>query len=211
MSHFQESMMFLVILVLSLSVHEAAHAFTADAFGDPTPRSQGRCTLNPIAHIDPIGFVMMCVVVFSGFGLGWGKPVQANPANMTNPRWGYWMTVLAGPLSNFAQAIIYAICYHLTLLTVGNPGFILQFFGFAVFVNCSLALFNLLPIGPLDGMQLVAGILPPKVGEVWKKFNYSYGFMLLLMLILIRVDGSSIVGKLVWEPTVRVASNLLKK
>jgi Zn-dependent protease len=103
---FSVSLVALVVIILSLSLHEFGHAKFADMAGDPTPRSMGRVTLNPIAHLDPLGFLMICIMVFSGVGLGWGKPVMVRPDKMRNPRWDHFASVLAGPLMNFVLCFI---------------------------------------------------------------------------------------------------------
>ncbi len=99
----------LVIIFGSIALHEFGHAKSADAAGDPTPRAQGRVTLNPFAHLDPIGAIMVVVTTMSGFGIGWGKPVMVNPRLMRNPRWDQFMSVLWGPLTNLLLAIFFAI------------------------------------------------------------------------------------------------------
>ena len=102
----------LVVLFGSIALHEFGHAKSADAAGDPTPRLFGRVTLNPIAHFDPIGAMMIIVTSISGFGIGWGKPVITNPSKMQNPRWDGFMSVLWGPLTNVIIAVVFALIFR---------------------------------------------------------------------------------------------------
>jgi len=149
--------MFILALVISISVHEFSHAWSAYELGDPTARNLGRLTLNPIKHLDPLGALMLVFMSISGWGIGWGKPVPVNPYNLrTNPRVGMGLTSAAGPFSNLVLAALFAIPLRLGL---NLPWVVLQILWVMVIVNVSLALFNLIPLPPLDGFSVVQGIL----------------------------------------------------
>lgn len=149
--------MFILALVISLTIHEFSHALSAYELGDTTARNQGRMTLNPIAHLDPIGALMIVFMSISGVGIGWAKPVPVNPYNLrTNPRVGMGLTSAAGPFSNLVLAALFAIPLRLGLQM---PSLVQNFFLVMVIVNVSLALFNLIPLPPLDGFSVAQGIL----------------------------------------------------
>ncbi len=150
-------LMFILALVISISVHEFSHAWSASELGDPTARNLGRLTLNPVKHFDPLGALMIVFMSISGWGIGWGKPVPVNPYNLrTNPRVGMGLTSAAGPFSNLVLAALFAL--PLRLGWVG-PGLLGVFLSVMVTVNVGLALFNLIPLPPLDGFSVVQGIL----------------------------------------------------
>ncbi len=148
---------FLLALVLSISIHEFAHALVAELQGDRTARYMGRLTLNPAAHFDPLGAIMILVSAFSGFGFGWGKPVPVNPRNLrAGPRVGMGIVAAAGPLSNVLLAMLFAIPFRLNLHL---PGLLGSLFHTVIWVNIGLAIFNLIPLFPLDGYSVLRGIL----------------------------------------------------
>ena len=142
--------------LIALSVHEAAHAAAADYLGDPTAKFEGRVSLNPLRHLDPVGTIFL---FFAGFG--WGKPVPVNSHNFANPRTGEILTSLAGPLANFTVALALAIPHN--VLEVGSTAFL--FVQIVMFVNIVIMVFNLLPIPPLDGGGVVVNFLPPDLGK----------------------------------------------
>lgn len=142
----------LPIILVAITVHEFSHAKVADMLGDPTPRQAGRLTLNPISHIDPIGFIMLILVRF-----GWAKPVPINPYNFKDPRKGSLYVSLAGPLSNFFFAWVLGIVFK------SLPGFspiVGSIFFYAIWINLALGVFNLIPIPPLDGSKVLEALLP---------------------------------------------------
>ena len=160
---------FILALVISLSVHEFSHAWSAYELGDPTARNNGRLTLNPIAHLDPLGTLMIVFMSISGIGIGWAKPVPVNPRNLQiNPRVGMGLTSAAGPFSNLVLAAVFAIPLRLGL---GLPSLVFEFIWAMVLVNLSLALFNLIPLPPLDGFSVVQGIL----GTFRTRWAYEWG------------------------------------
>jgi Zn-dependent protease len=167
-----ERVMLLIPLVLSLTVHEFAHAWSASKLGDDTAAMQGRLTLNPIVHIDPIGTLLLPLL---GIPFGWAKPVPVNPARFrrdVNMTTGMMITAIAGPLSNLLLAIASAVSYGLTLRWApntleANPG-LHHFLLFAVGINVALAVFNMLPVPPLDGSRVVEGLLPYRMRGMWE-------------------------------------------
>jgi Zn-dependent protease len=148
---------YLLALVISISFHEFAHAWSAYELGDATARNQGRLTLNPVAHFDPLGALMILFMSISGWGIGWGKPVPVSPHNMrVEPRLGMGLTSASGPFSNLALAALAAIPLRLGWPL---PSLVSTFFLVMVIVNVSLALFNLIPLPPLDGFGVLQGLL----------------------------------------------------
>jgi len=184
------------VILLGLSIHEFAHAKLADVAGDPTPRIYGRVTLNPLSHLDPTGTIMIFLSSLTGFGIGWGRPVPMNPGKMKNPRWDHFAAVAAGPLSNLVQATIYAVLLRVLLqtgsvspaaaeLALGFGGFLPFLLVVGVFINVALCLFNLIPLGPLDGHWLVGAFLPEPSRIKWYLWNRQAGGFVLLMVIII--------------------------
>ena len=184
-----QSLIIFAVLLFSLTVHEMAHALTADWFGDPTARRLGRISLNPAVHIDPVGTIMLPLLglVAGGFVFGWAKPVPVNPANLKNHRQDFLVIAAAGPASNILMAV--AASQLLGLVpgglgaSEGIPG-ALATFGFAmVQLNLLLAVFNMLPIPPLDGGNVLAGILPESVAASYDRLVRPYGFVILIVLM----------------------------
>ncbi len=193
-----------VVLVIAFTVHELAHAVTADRFGDDTPRLHGRLTLNPLAHLDPMGSLLLLVA-----GFGWARPVPINPAALKrrSPAAVMWVS-LAGPLSNLGLALLAAIPFRLGLMTPAMPRGIIptlsQVFTQFIFINLVLLLFNLLPIAPLDGDKILAYFLPAE----WEwRFDSlrPYGSIILLGLIFLApLAGLDVLGWVVFRPAVRL-------
>ena len=178
-----------IVLVISVIVHEVAHGWAANALGDPTAKLQGRLSLNPIRHIDPIGSVLIPAVLVltnSSFLFGWAKPVPYNPYNLKNQRWGEAMVGVAGVAVNLFLALLFALITRFAF----SAG--MEEFGtltaLIVLVNLSLGIFNLLPIPPLDGFTVLRGILPfkasMKLREIEDKIQAGGIFSLVLILFL---------------------------
>lgn len=187
-------------LLVSIAIHEFAHAWTADRLGDPTPRLQGRVTLNPLAHLDPIGTVMLLVTRF-----GWGKPVEFDPYNLKDPIRDTALIALAGPAANVVIAILLAVILRFNLipidwLVVGTVQ--------VIFINIVLAIFNLVPVYPLDGSKILLAILPRETAYEYDAFMHRYGMFVLLALILPWAGGLSPVSALI-APIINFVVNLL--
>ncbi|MCC7435573.1 MAG: site-2 protease family protein [Methanoregulaceae archaeon] len=209
----------IVVILLSIALHEYAHAKTADAAGDPTPRMMGRVTLNPLAHLDSLGTLFIFITVLVGFGIGWGKPVMVMPNKMRNPRWDHFFSVLAGPMTNLMLAGIFAIIFRILSMTttmaldLGNLSYsdpipLALFLG--VVINVGLFFFNLIPIGPLDGHWLVGAFLPDPQRLAWYKFNRGPGTVILFILIILNSNPElSILGRVLWPTVGRVAGFFL--
>jgi len=198
------------VLLTAFAVHEFAHAWTADRFGDPTPRDNGRLTLNPMAHLDPMGSLMLIVV-----GFGWAKPVPVNPYALSRRSSAAMMWVaLAGPASNFLMALLASIPFQLGLVSVYgiDPSTILpsldRLLWEFVSINLLLMVFNLIPLAPLDGEKILYYLLPSPGQRVMDNIR-PYGPMLLLVLVF---SGFflpfNIVGSII-SPIVVTLTNLL--
>jgi Zn-dependent protease len=170
-----------VPLLISVTFHEAAHGFVAYMFGDDTPKKQGRLTLNPLAHIDPLGTLMLFIV-----GIGWAKPVVINPYNI-HGRTKQMFVALAGPLSNIVLALLFSGCIYLliqqkTLLESPIIILIVVLLNLIVKINIILAVFNLLPIPPLDGSKIISWVLPDSLAQKYNMLE-PYGMFVLLLLL----------------------------
>lgn len=187
----------LALLVISISVHEFGHALVADKLGDPTPRALGRLTLNPFAHLDPLGIFF---IIFWGFG--WGKPVVYDPYNLKNPQRDGAMIALAGPLFSFLFAVIAAILIRIFAVNVVQ--FVLEYL---LSINIMLAIFNLVPIYPLDGFRIVSGLLPDQQREEWEGLK-KFGIIVLLILLLPVAGGRSPLLSII-QPVINFLIHLL--
>ena len=165
----------LIIIIVVLPMHELAHAYVAYKLGDNTAKYNGRLTLNPFAHVDPFGALALFLV-----GFGWAKPVPINPVYFKNPKSGMALTALAGPLSNFIAALIGGFIWHLGLEF--GWGYVCVFATFYIQINVVLALFNLIPIPPLDGSKILMRFLPDRT--VFKMMRYENICYIVLVALL---------------------------
>ncbi|MEK7592041.1 MAG: site-2 protease family protein [Patescibacteria group bacterium] len=174
-------------LVIAITIHEFAHAYAAEHLGDPTPRLMGRLTLNPLKHLDPLGTLLL---IFARFG--WGKPVVYDPFNLRNPKQDSAIISLAGPVSNILLALLSSIILRIisgfspespsSMLTLTFSVVIISFFQTLIYYNVMLAVFNLVPVHPLDGFTVVKGLLPEDQSREWAQLE-RYGMFFLLVLI----------------------------
>jgi len=177
----------LLALIVAISIHEFSHAAIADYLGDPTARLAGRKTLNPLAHLDPIGTLMLLF-----FKFGWGKPVPVDPFNLQNPRRDQALVSLAGPASNLILAFLLSLVLRFLISSTIASVWLVVFLPI-IFLNVVLAIFNLIPIGPLDGFKIVLGVLPEKLAREWAGTE-PYGLIILLMLVFLPLGGFSLGG-----------------
>jgi len=192
------SIFFLIIaFVVAITVHEAAHAWMADRLGDPTARIQGRLSLNPIKHLDLYGSIIVPLILLfirSPFLFGWAKPVQFDPYNLEHPRRDAALISLAGPVSNLILAIFIAIIMRFLYSPFSPVSFVYSLAFPFIMINVALAIFNLIPIHPLDGGKILIGLLPNKEGLEVDRFLNHYGLIILLFLIFPILGGVSIVS-----------------
>jgi Zn-dependent protease len=176
---------FFVVLLFSVIMHEYMHGWVAYRLGDPTARNAGRLTLNPIPHIDPFMTIILPLLLFfsTGYILGGAKPVPVNPLNFRRPRKGMMLVGAAGPATNLALGVGFALFYHLLKLTgLMQPAMEAGLMG-AVFINTILAFFNLIPVPPLDGSRIVAGLLPRDAAIVYDRVG-RFGLFIVIGLIM---------------------------
>ncbi len=202
---------FIPVFLLALTLHEFGHAWTALQFGDPTAKLQGRVTLDPLKHLDLMGTLCMFILQF-----GWAKPVPVNPSNFKpeqRRQAEFWVS-LAGIIANLLQAVVYATVWRVLLLVdpnliYGSP-FLQRFLLLGVLINLALAIFNLLPIYPLDGAHVIKNLLPLRQAIPFVEFSQRYGAIILLALILMGTfSGVSPLGILVGVPRNWLAGMLL--
>lgn len=173
---------FIGAIVLAIGLHEAAHAYSAYWLGDNTPKFQGRLTLNPIKHLDPIGTVLILLV-----GFGWGKPVEFNPYNLKNAKRDIALVAFAGPATNIILVVICSVIVHLGVLPfLLGPQVYAQILPIIIVfaqLNITLAVFNLIPVEPLDGFKVLAGLLPNHLANQWYQTR-QYGIYVLIVLLI---------------------------
>ncbi len=168
-----------IALLVGLTFHEFSHALLADQLGDQRPRAMGRLTLNPIPHIDPIGGILLLVA-----GFGWAKPVMVNPAALRGGRRGLAIVAAAGPIANVIVAIGFAVVYRVLDLAGVDGGFFMRLIELIVRLNILLALFNLIPIPPLDGSNVLLAFLSPRQAVAYQRYA-AFGVIVLLLLVIL--------------------------
>ena len=177
----------ILAFAIAITVHESSHGWMADRLGDTTARTMGRITLNPLAHIDPIGTVLLPLLLIltrSSFIFGWAKPVPVNPYNLRNPRKDMLWIGLAGPLANVSIAILFSFILRIGLIVPNSLGqvFVIQ----VILINLVLAVFILIPVPPLDGYQVLSGLLSREAAISYSRIE-PYGMWILLALLFLRV------------------------
>lgn len=209
-SHFSASIRDIALLVpgflLAITIHEYAHGYMAYRLGDPTAKLAGRLTFNPISHLDPFGTLAIVLA-----GIGWAKPVPVDPRYLKSPRRDMLWISLGGPAANMIGAVALALLFHLMIFSFGGAVIRMSpiLFPFALIliraveINIMLAIFNLVPIPPLDGAGILAGLLPRYLAYQFEKLQ-PYGFILLLILLL-----SGALGYLIWPPILLIKGLLL--
>ena len=186
MPDLSQLLIILPVLLFSLTIHEMAHAVTADWYGDPTARRLGRISLNPLVHLDPVGSVALPLMAFyfGGFIFGWAKPVPVNTANLQNHRRDFLVIAAAGPASNIVMAIgLLGLVPGGLGAAEGTPAVLATLLLFMVQFNLILAVFNMLPIPPLDGGNVLAGLLPETLAASYDRLIRPFGFLILIVLM----------------------------
>lgn len=199
----------LLVFVIAITIHEFMHAFTAYRLGDPTAARLGRVTLNPVAHFDPLGFLMTLLLVLGLSPFAWGRPVPVNPNNFRNPKRGMLLVAAAGPISNIVQATIFALVLRFAGNAVDSwPPFAATLVEQGARLNILLACFNLIPIPPLDGHKILTGLLPDFWYPILAPME-QYGFVILLALLFIpnflRID---LISPMIYPLLITVANAL---
>lgn len=198
---------FILAFLITIAVHEAAHAYTADRLGDPTPKLMGRLTLNPLAHIDIYGTVIIPILlmIMGAPVIGWAKPVPIDPYNLANPKKDSALIAFAGPLANIILATILAIILR---LTGGGISIASTAIYALITFNVTIAVFNLIPIHPLDGGKVLVGLLPKENAHEIDSFLSRFGYMILIFLIFPIFGGRSLVSAVI-SPIINIILNLL--
>ena len=205
----------LVVVVLSIALHEFGHAISADRLGDDTPRRQGRVTLWPDKHFDAFGFILIVITSLTGFGIGYGKPVMVNTRGLKHPHRDMMIIAAFGPLMNLLLAVVFGLILRFAFMTghtawmydADTNGYsILGLFANAfLFRNLALMFFNLIPIYPLDGSKILSGLLPARQANAYDAFMSQYGFMILMVLVFM---GTGILGR-VLSPAITTTARLI--
>jgi Zn-dependent protease len=193
---FRQLFLSLPPILFALTIHEFAHAWAADRLGDPTPRYMGRLTMNPGAHLDPLGTLMILIANF-----GWGKPVPVDVRQLRHPKRDMLWIALAGPASNVICAALFGIAfrylYASDLLPWREAIFLLYY---AVQINCVLALFNLLPLPPLDGSRVLTGLLPLRQEMAYRRLERPLSIALIVLIVVGSIFHVSLIGRILVPP-----------
>lgn len=186
----QTILVFALPVLFSITIHEAAHGYVARHYGDNTAEMMGRVTLNPIKHVDPVGTILMPLILYfathGAFLFGYAKPVPVNFGRLRHPKRDSVWVALAGPVSNFIQALLWAIVFTVLVGVGVNERFFLEMAKAGVLVNLVMCAFNLFPIPPLDGGRVLAGLLPPRQSYAFSRIE-PWGFFIVMALVLFGV------------------------
>jgi Zn-dependent protease len=195
----------IIALTIGMTVHEFAHNYVAHIMGDPTPKQLGRLTLNPLVHINWVGWLMFVII---GFGVLGSAPISPYRMPRENRRWRWFAAVAAGPVSNLLVAVVFGLIFR--LMNIGPAGglvFTLLFY--MVVFNCILFLFNLLPLSPIDGWQMVYAVLPPHLAVVWERYQSTTQLIFFGLILLSFTRIIDPLGWLVFQPAIQLATALL--
>jgi Zn-dependent protease len=189
-----------VFLLVAFPIHEFAHAYAAFRLGDHTAKLFGRLTLDPRAHFDPMGGLMLAVsILMLGFGFGWAKPTPVNPMNLQGGRWGEAIVAAAGPISNLILAIAAAIPLRYIYASGMSVGLIENVLALFILINLLLMVFNLIPIPPLDGSKVLYAFLDPRTAFRVRPVLEQYGFLMLIVAIFLPIFGGQTLIGLVFD------------
>jgi len=180
-------------ILIAISVHECAHAFVADRLGDPTAKYAGRVTLNPLAHLDLFGTILLLIV-----GFGWGKPVPVNPYNLKNVKRDGALISLAGPGANFITAAVFSLALRFFLGPLAPQNMLIQLFAVIIFLNLALMIFNLIPIPPLDGSKILFAFLPSRYEHIRISLERTGPMLLFFLIIMDGVLGTGIFSRILF-------------
>lgn len=186
---FTTSLLYFLVLIISIVVHEVAHGVAAEGQGDPTARMLGRITMNPLKHADLVGSVILPLILLvsgANFFIGWAKPVPYNPANFKNERKGTRIVSMAGIIANFSIAIIVGLAIRLMATLELGTLQTFEIMSIVVLVNIVLGIFNLIPIPPLDGFRFLESVLPERFGSFFKQYE-QYGIVILVVFLFVGV------------------------
>ena len=182
---------YILFFIPALTIHECAHAFMANKLGDPTAKNMGRLTLNPLAHLDLFGTLAILLI-----GFGWAKPVQINPYNFGNIRRDSALVALAGPASNMLIAAIVILILRILPYNLSQESLLGSIGIIFAEINIILAVFNLIPLGPLDGFKIVSGLLPTELAQKWEESN-QLSYIALIILLFLPIQGQTLVSMLI--------------
>jgi Zn-dependent protease len=204
----------IIAVLIGMTVHEFAHNYVAYLMGDDVPLREGRLTLNPMVHINPLGFIMFVLI---GFGILGTAPISAQRMGYkrlgvrVGARWGYLLAVAAGPFSNLALAAVFALVFHLFSGIILNSDILSTLVYQLIFWNVLLFVFNLLPFFPIDGWHIVYSLLPADLADTWARYAQTSQYVLLGLILLgfLRIPGLNILSSIIYQPTSSIVAFLL--
>lgn len=201
---FRELLLTIPPILFALTVHEFAHAWTANRLGDPTARLMGRLTMNPASHLDPLGTLM---ILFANFG--WGKPVPVDVRYLKHPKQDMLWIALAGPISNVISAACFGTAFRYFPDTIYQWREVAMILQYTVFINLILAFFNLIPLPPLDGSKVLAGMLPLRQEMAYRRLEHPLSILLIALVLAGAIFHISIIGRVIMPPAVGLARFLM--